>query len=58
VESVDFRCCLGGGCTVLARTRVVGLLFLSFIFLFWLCASILPLGYCVVAERLSVFGIY
>jgi hypothetical protein len=52
VESLDFRCCLGGGCTVVARTEVLyrDFFFLVFFFFLWLYASVLLLGYCVDAE--------
>jgi hypothetical protein len=50
LESLEFRCCLGDGCIVAARARISRLFFLSFFCLFWLGASVLPLGYCVVAE--------
>jgi hypothetical protein len=45
-------CSLGGGCIVAARAGVPqrGFSFLSLFFIFWLGASVLPLGYCVVAE--------
>jgi hypothetical protein len=46
---LEFRCCLGGGCTVAARTKVPSGTFL-FLFFFLMCASGLLLGYCVVAE--------
>jgi hypothetical protein len=51
LKNLDFRCCLGGVCAASIRTgTLTGLLFFSFFFSFWLCASVLPLGYCVVAE--------
>jgi hypothetical protein len=35
LKSLNFRCCLGGGCTTIARAGI------SFFSLFWLCISVM-----------------
>jgi hypothetical protein len=48
MEKLDFWCYFDG--VNVAISSVAWLLFLQFFFRFWLCASVMPLGQCIVTE--------
>jgi hypothetical protein len=50
LETMKFRCCLGGGCIVVVRVVYRSGTFCSYFLFLLLCASVLPLGYCIVVE--------
>jgi hypothetical protein len=58
LEKLDFWCCPGGfDCCFKELITVAGLFFFVFFSFFWLCASVMSFGQCVVAEAGYVIGI-